>query len=195
MKTLEQQVRDYYGSQSLPNERVQSITQLGRAVAPSNRLAWALGAAAAVAVLAAVALVLTRPNRADLTQMVVAEIAKNHAKHLAPEVASDRYEEVQAKLSRLEFSARPAAEFLLRDFQLLGGRYCSVQSEFAAQLKLRENASGAICTLYVVPQTPALQQVKADTRVVNGVRVQVWSEDGRLFGLARDATPKPAEGR
>jgi hypothetical protein len=193
MKTLEQQVRGYYGSQSLPDERVQSIVQLGRAVAPSNRLAWALGAAAAFAVLAAVALVLTRPPRADLTQIVLAEIAKNHAKHLAPEVASDRYEEVQAKLSRLEFSARPAAEFLLRDFQLLGGRYCSVQSEFAAQLKLRENVSGAICTLYVVPQTPTLQQVKADTRVVNGVRVQVWSEDGRLFGLARDATVTPEE--
>ncbi len=193
MKTLEQQVRDYYGAQALPVERVQSIVQLGHAVTPSRKLAWAMGAAAAFALVAVILLVFNRPPQGDLTQLVFAEIAKNHAKHIAPEVATDRYEEVQAKLSRLDFSARPAAEFLLKDFQLVGGRYCSVQSEFAAQLKLRENASGETCTLYVVPLTPVLRQVKPDTRVVNGVRVQVWSEDGRLFGLARDTNPKPPE--
>lgn len=191
MKTLEQQVRDYYESQALPAERVRSIVQLSRAVTPSRNFAWAVGAAAAIAVVAVILFALNRPAQADLTQLVMAEIAKNHSKHIAPEVVTDRYEEVQTKLSRLDFSARPAAEFLLKDFQLLGGRYCSVQSEFAAQLQLRENASGEACTLYVVPLTPALRQVKPDTRVVNGVRVQVWSEDGRLFGLARDATVTP----
>lgn len=191
MKTLEQQVRDYYGAQALPVERVQSIVQLSRAVKPAHRFAWAVGAAAAVALLAAILFALNRPTQADLTQLVMTEIAKNHSKHIAPEVTTDRYEEVQAKLARLDFSARPAADFLLKDFQLVGGRYCSVQSEFAAQLKLRENASGETCTLYVVPLTPVLRQVKPDTRVVNGVRVQVWSEGGRLFGLARDTTVTP----
>jgi len=194
MKTLEQQVREYYGSQALPVERVQSIVQLSHAVTPSRKFAWAV-AAAAVALVAAIFFALNRPAPADLTQLVVAEIAKNHAKHLAPEVATDRYEEVQATLSRLDFSARPAAEFLLTDFQLLGGRYCSVQSEFAAQLQLRENASSENCTLYVVPLTPVLRQVKTDTRIVKGVRVQIWTEDGRLFGLARNATPQSTEGR
>lgn len=193
MKTLEQQVRDYYGSQVLPEARVQSVIQLGRAVTPSNRLAWAVGAAAVVALLAALLFLLNRPAQADLTQSVAAEIAKNHSKRLAPDVASDRYEEVQSKLSKLDFSVLPASEFLRRDFQLVGGRYCSVQSEFAAQLKLREPTSGETCTLYVVPLTPHLQGIKADTRVVNGVRVQVWSEDGRLFGLARDTTTNRME--
>lgn len=191
MKMLEQQVRDYYGAQALPVERVQSMVQLSRAVTPSHRFAWAVGAAAAVALVAAMLFAWNRPTQADLTQLVIAEIAKNHSKHIAPEVTSDRYEEVQAKLSRLDFSARPSAEFLLKDFQLVGGRYCSVQSEFAAQLKLRENTSGETCTLYIVPLTQSLREVRADTRVVNGVRVQVWSEDGRLFGLARDATATP----
>jgi hypothetical protein len=191
MKTLEQQVRDYYESQALPVERVQSIVQLSRAVTPSRKLTRAMGAAAALALVAVILLVFNRPTQGDLTHLVMAEIAKNHSKHIAPEVTSDRYEEVQAKLSRLDFSARPAAEFLLKDFQLVGGRYCSVRSEFAAQLRLRENASGGTCTLYVVPLTPVLRQVKPDTRVVNGVRVQVWSEDGRLFGLARDAAVTP----
>lgn len=187
MKSLEQQVRDYYGAQALPTERVQSIVQLSRDVKPSHKSAWAMGAATAIALIAAILFALNRPPQADLTQLVMAEIAKNHSKHLAPEVATDRYEELQAKLSRLDFSARPVAEFLLKDYELVGGRYCSVQSEFVAQLKLRENASGETCTLYVVPLTPVLRQVKADTRIVNGVRVQVWSEDGRLFGLAREA--------
>lgn len=190
MKTLEQQVREYYRAQALPVDRVRSVVQLSRVVKPTRNFAWAVSAAAAVALVAAILFTLNRPPQTDLTQLVMAEIAKNHSKHLAAEVATDRYEEMQAKLSRLDFSARPASEFLRRDFQLLGGRYCSVQSEFAAQLKLRESASGETCTLYVVPLTPALRQVKADTRVVNGVRVQVWSEDGRLFGLARDVERK-----
>lgn len=191
MKTLEQQVCDYYGEQVLPVERVRSIVQFSRAVTPSRKLVWAMSAAAAFSLIAVIMIVFNRPHQADLTKLVMAEIAKNHAKHIAPEVVTDRYEEVQTKLSRLDFSARPAAEFLLNDFQLLGGRYCSVQSEFAAQLQLRENVSGEACTLYVVPLTPALRHVKPDTRVVNGVRVQVWSEDSRLFGLARNATVTP----
>jgi hypothetical protein len=48
--------------------------------------------------------------------------------------------------------------------------------------------SGEACTLYVAPLNPLLRGVKSDTRVVDGVRVQVWIEDDRLFGLARDAT-------
>ena len=191
-----QRLLDHYESQSLPEARVQSIVQQGRAASSSNRLAWTFrAAAAAVVLLASVLFALNRRAPADLTQLVMAEIAQNHSKRLAPEVASDRYEEVQTKLSRLGFSAQPAAGFLLRDFQLLGGRYCSVQSELAAQLKLRENTSGESCTLYVVPLTPALRPVKQDTRVVNGVRVQVWAEQGRLFGLARDAISRSTEER
>jgi hypothetical protein len=193
MKTLEEQVREYYEAQALPAERVQSIVQLCHAVKPARNVAWAVGAAAAVALIALTLFVLNRPVRGDLTQSVMAEIAKNHSKHIASEVVSDRYEEVQATLSRLDFSVMPASEFLRRDFQLVGGRYCSVQSEFAAQLQLRETASGEECTLYVAPMTPVLRQVRTDTRVVDGVRVQVWTEDGRLFGLARDATPQPTE--
>jgi anti-sigma factor RsiW len=195
MNTLEQQVREYYEAQALPVERVRSIVQLSRAVTPSRNIAWAVGAAAAVALVAVILFALNRPPQGDLTQLVMAEIARNHSKHIAPEVATDRYEEVQTKLSRLDFSVLPASEFLRRDFQLVGGRYCSVQSEFAAQLKLRETASGEDCTLYVAPLTPVLRRVKADTRVVDAVRVQVWTEDGRLFGLARDATPQPTEPR
>lgn len=192
MKTLEEQVRNYYISQAMPDERIETIIYLQESASTKRRLFWAIGiaAAAGLSLLIAGLFGFGRSSHGDRTHAVLAEIAKNHSKQIEPEVLSDRYEEVQAKLSKIDFSVRPIAKFLLDDFQLVGGRYCSVQSEFAAQLKLREKGTGEICTLYVVPLTPVLRQVKADTRVIKGVRVQVWDEDERLFGLARYAATK-----
>jgi hypothetical protein len=192
MKTLEQQVCDYYATQALPEERVQSIVQLSRTVSPSRRLTWAVGAMAAAILLAGVLFVMNRPVQSNLTQRVMVEIAKNHSKKLQPEFVTGNYQELQAQLSRVEFSILPPGGFLRSGFSLEGGRYCSVQSELAAQLKLQESASGEACTLYVAEATPPLAQIKPGTQVVDGVRVQVWIEDGRLFGLARDAIPAPA---
>lgn len=93
-----------------------------------------------------------------------------------------------AQLSRIDFSILPPGDFLAHDHNLEGGRYCSLQSELAAQLELRQKGSGDPCILYVVALSPELRKVKPDTRVIDGVRVQVWVDNDRLFALARNAT-------
>jgi hypothetical protein len=58
------------------------------------------------------------------TELVLAEIAMNHNKHLNVEYPYHEYQELQAAMDRLDFKLTPIKN-LPGKFSLLGGRYCS----------------------------------------------------------------------
>ena len=75
-------------------------------------------------------------------------------------------------------------------FDLLGGRYCSIQGGLAAQIKVRDTTDGRIHTLYATQMTPALEKIGAREDVRDEVRITLWSEGDVFFGLATfDANP------
>ena len=119
-----------------------------------------------------------------MTDEVASEIAKNHNKQLAMEIKSGDYREVQTELDRIPFSLKLPEKTVHSKFTLIGGRYCSIQTELAAQLRLSNNDTGAPCTLYVTKLTDSLGQLKPTTRTVKGVKVKLWSDGQRFFGLA-----------
>ena len=115
---------------------------------------------------------------------MVAEIAKNHNKQLAMEIKSGDYRELQTELDRIPFSLKLPEKEVRSKFSLVGGRYCSIQTELAAQLRLSNNDTGVPCTLYITRLTDSLRQLKPTTRTVKGVKVKLWSDGRRFFGLA-----------
>ncbi len=182
--TLRTRIRAYYASSGLPEERLARLRALARASRrPASRrllaIAWL---AAAVAGITTVAVFLSG-RVGSATEEVAREIVRNHRKDLDPELRSASYEEINARMGRLDFRVveprLPEAEGL----QLLGARYCSLQGRIAAQLRLvRED--GRSCTLYEVKDGAAFGGVEPARLELDGVAVQVWRQDGLVLGLA-----------
>lgn len=122
----------------------------------------------------------------QLNQRVISEIAMNHSKQLDAEISTPNYSDLQTKLDRIDFPI--FSETIPNDHQLLGGRYCSIQGELAAQLKLQHKKSGDVKTLYVTRLTPTLKDIETQTTTQNNVTIQLWQTSDCLFALASDTS-------
>jgi hypothetical protein len=184
---LDDRIREYYAAQRLPDARVAKLLSPAE-IAAMPALWWRrpqwLAAAAAVALLVGGAAFLWRaPVR--MSARVVAEVAHNHLKGDAPEVRGDNFAVIEGSLAKLDFPLAPSAAHPLPGrLALVGGRYCSVQSEPAAQIRLLE-PDGHPCTLYVARSTGnRLASVRPGEYEAEGVRVRIWHDAGRLFAMA-----------
>ena len=116
---------------------------------------------------------------------VLAEIAYNHQKTVVLDVASPSYDVVQAGLPRLDFSVLSSKAAFLRNYALVGGRYCSLQGELAAQLRMTDRVNGDTLTVYVCKLAPALSGLAPLEQAHGGVEIRLWEDGGRIFALAR----------
>ena len=183
MNPIDTQIKEYYQKQTLPEENLQAMQPPEDTSQPSQ-WPWLLPLAAAAVALLAIFLwaELMKPSR--LPQAVASEIVKNHTAQLAMEISSSDYQKVAAKLDRIKFSLTPPSGEFSRQFTLIGGRYCSIQTELAAQLRVRENTTGKMHTLYITPLTIDLGALKETTQAIKEVKVRFWTEGNRFFGLA-----------
>ncbi len=69
------------------------------------------------------------------------------------------------------------------------GRYCSIQAQLAAQLKLRHRPTGRLTTLYVTELTPGLKALPGVRRLFEDVTIEIWRQNGLLYVLASAAQP------
>ena len=183
---LDAALRRHYRGKSLPAARIDEILGAGaRTSSPRSSVYYWLTGVAAVLVVGFTGVYTAMHH--SFTQAVYREVAMNHRKQLAVEVAAQQYEQVQSGLGRLDFSVIPNPDApLATDYALVGGRYCSIQGGLAAQLKLSDPASGESVTLYVTPLTDRLSEVASSQDVVDGVTIRTWRDDERFFALARD---------
>ena len=184
MPDLDRLVGEYYRGKHLADERAEAILAgAPRRATPAS--VWRLRLAALAASILALAWVgYGFFNERDLAGRVYAEIAMNHKKGLAAEMATDDFTAVGRVLDRLDFAITepggPAA-----GLALLGGRYCSIQGRLAAQLKLDDG--GAVRTLYVAELTPELEAIVGESVIHDSVDITVWREGDVFLGLAGDA--------
>ncbi len=190
MIDIEEQLRFHYEGKKLSEERVESILSEARELRPLRfRLPLRLLAAAAVVVVILTGVVLTivfSPS-AGVASKLADEIAVHHLKGDEPTVKSSSYEVVQAALPRLSFSILPSSPRLLSDYDLLGAKYCSLRGHLVAQINLKDRQHGSTHTLYVMALTRDFRNVKHETFYRDGVIVELWTDDERIFGLASGA--------
>lgn len=187
MNELDQKLRDYYQSQTLPDHRVARILETTQMI---RRPFWRqaptrLAIAASIAALLGLCVFWLRSGPA-LEVLVAQDVWKNHRKQLAPEVTTSSFAEIQQALPRLEFAIIPTQPEMLEGMKLVGGRYCSILDELAAQISLVD-ATGRPCTLYVAPLTPPLSKVTPGIYPASDGTVQVWTDAHRIFALARES--------
>lgn len=195
MDKLDQQLRDYYQEQALPSAKVESILESGTLVvvpwwrSPRHVLPIAAVLVFALLGLGFFASSMMVPHASQLAYAVAKEVAKAHNKALAPEVVTHSYATLQAQLNQVDFPLQPKADALAAACTLLGGRYCSIQGELAAQLRLQDAATGTLYTLFVTKETPQLAKLKESNRWVEGDNVRFWREGDRFFALAGPTAP------
>ena len=187
MHDIEQELKAYYGGKRLSDDRVAFILSEAHEIRLHTRRRL-LAAAAVFFVLLTVGIVtFILVPRDDIASRLAEEIAVHHLANEDPAVFSSRYQDVQSKLNRLKFSILPTRPCLLRHYELVGAKYCSLQDNLAAQVKLKDFQDGVSHTLYVTNLTPAFRRVTHETLYRSGVIVELWTEGERLFGLATDA--------
>lgn len=204
---LDQSLRDYYAAQSLPESTFNQLMACRTGETPvaadtgltqPGLTTWCrklknslfltrLTALTSLALLSGLGLGLLfhafhwQTNSADL---VFAEIAMNHNKQLAMEYQSDDYQQLSALMTRLEFPLNQPPS-LGGQHQLVGGRYCSIQGQLAAQLRLTQPDTLATETLYVTPLNEKLRSIDTGLRTQDGVSVETWRDERLFYALAK----------
>ena len=121
---------------------------------------------------------------AALPQAVATEIAKNHSAQLPMEIRSSDYGEVAAALDQIQFPLMPPDEEFRQRYTLDGGRYCSIRTQRAAQLRVRKTATGQMHTLYITSLTEELRALPETIQTIDGIQVRLWTGGDSFFGLA-----------
>lgn len=98
-------------------------------------------------------------------------------------------------MTKLDFMPVESALLKGSTKSLIGGRYCSIQGITAAQLRLKDNETGQVQSLYqtvydkkVFYDLPVLKEKQKPITVYSkGLAVDIWVEKGILFALTRDS--------
>ena len=184
MSKLEENLKKYYSSKSLPDEKIDLLLN-GRARA-GRYLGGLFKIAAAIAVFFALYFGYFYFQGNQLEMRVAKEIAMNHNKQLAVEFKADNLDTLGSKLVKLDFPLNKAKGFLASDYKVLGGRYCSIQGNLAAQLKIENTTNKSIETLYISELKGDLERINPADINMDGVNIRVWKKDGLLYGKASD---------
>jgi hypothetical protein len=207
-RPLKPAVRDHFEQHTLSTERLERLEALMAVNAPGQasrrrRAAPLVGWSAiiAIAVLLAV-IVLFPPGQFEdipMTERIALEVAHNHIKLKPLDVETGSMDGIRRYFTDLEFVPAESSLLASADLELLGGRYCSVQSVPAAQLRVTSPGSNSLQTLYqteyrkdIFGPLPVLENGEAPVTVnVKGITVRIWVEKGLLFALAEAAAPDP----
>lgn len=119
----------------------------------------------------------------NVSERVAREVAMNHNKALEVEYQTDSYEVLSRYMDKLDFSLQVPSDKTFSNFTLVGGRYCSIQGQLAAQVKLTDPA-GKVYTLYQTRSGEHLESISVGRMQLDQVDIRLWEEQGFLYALA-----------
>ncbi|HJP52872.1 MAG: hypothetical protein QGH99_08550 [Pseudomonadales bacterium] len=199
MKNLREAFNAHYRQQSLSEKQLKDLMALQqhsesadvvsdeknhRLSFTGNNIRYFLAIAASFVVISLTGL-LYNINSVDAREKVALEIAYNHSKRMALEIASSNLNDVGAHLSELDFTLVDSVRTDESEWNLLGGRYCSIQGKLAAQLRIKQTTNDSYHTYYqaIIPDDFELGGSTYSTWV-EGTYIELWVEGGLLLGLA-----------
>lgn len=188
---MDAKVREHCLSQRLSDKAVEAILAKGRAAkeAHDRRQWWRpwLPVAAAAAVVMLVAFEISR--RYDVSafaRQVAGEIAMRHNGNRPLDIEAHSFDAVQNGMKDLAFSVTPAVkQGLLSAYEILGARYCYLEGQQGVHLRVRNRATGALCTLYIASLKGPLADLRQTENEVHfeANDVRMWEDSDRLFAL------------
>jgi hypothetical protein len=196
MVDIDRSVKAYYEQAELSEEQLQKLVAMQGKVptaqqevptvqqqAQSNQWLRRSALAAASIMVAVMLFIVSGQNDVSIAKRVAQEVAMNHNKALAVEYQTDSYEVLSQSMDKLDFTLRAPLTVFEQGLELVGGRYCSIQGELAAQIKMTDDA-GRVYTLYQTRSNEVLHAIDKNRLSLEQVNIQLWEEQGLLFALA-----------
>ena len=191
---LKRSVQGYIESKQLSQEQFEQLDKLvNRVENKPTRARWFNFNIAAVifvfALVPSLYWMVSNNQKVDVVELIAEEVAYNHLKMKPMEVSSTSLGDLRAYFSKLDFSLSHSKYVAERKLKLIGGRYCSIQGNAAAQLRMQNEETGDIQIVYQAPydkdvfrELPKLHEGQSPVRhFVNGVAVDIWVENGLLY--------------
>ncbi len=214
-QSLQQASQDFFAEQQLPAKKLQALQAQIQAATLDNKKQPSiyrhnLLAACLVFITAGLISLWTlqsTPNLITQQKMVAAiadEVAKNHIKMKPLDINSNDFSKMQEYFTQLDFLPSTSQHFNQSASQvadhLLGGRYCSIRSMTAAQLRFGDNEQHRT-TLYqteylpdVFGELPTLEQGQVPlVTYAKGLRIEIWVEKQLLMVSSRQELPGSAK--
>ncbi len=187
---LKEATKDYYNSFKLSSKQLNQLESLERehhfqaSKTPTNKN-WFLPIATLVAGIFLVMYFKPSPEPETYHSGLANEIAYNYNKTLSPEFRGRSIPEIKQHFSKLDFQLVSSQHNKISDFKLIGGRYCSINKQLAAQLKLVGNNNNETLSWYQLPLPRDQRIINRNTEIYhNGVKLVMWTEKGVLHVLA-----------
>ena len=187
---LDQKIRDCFMSQCLSVDSVQTILAKGKKAKEVHDRAWwrpwvPVAAAAAVVMLISFQIGKTY-DVSQFAQKVAGEIVMRHNGVRPFDIETSSFDGVQNGLKDLGFSVTPhVKQGLLSAYEVVGARYCFLEGQQGVHMRVRNRATGVLCTLYIASLNGPLKELKASDREVHLAAndVTMWEDSDRLFAL------------
>lgn len=155
-----------------------------------NPILWSLAASLLVVSLFFATVLPKGQSQQEMIYAIAQEVSYNHLKFKPLEVANNNLSRVTGYFEKLDFSPLASSQVAALSSRLIGGRYCSIKGNIAAQLRMRDE-KGAISTLFEsrfnaedFDFLPRLEDHQVPVKVhVDGQQVSLWVENGLVMAL------------
>ncbi len=122
---------------------------------------------------------------ARLARTVAEEIAVCHSEESGSELIASDTGSLRDAMDELDFALVDARRLEGLGLRLVGGRYCTIQGNLAARLRL-ESASGKTVALIQTPLVEKLSKLPPRELQLGGLRIAFWQEEGLLLAMVRE---------
>jgi len=189
---LKEIIKVYYAKHNLSTTQLRQMQNIQKSLDSqysrrhTSRNHWAIAVMAVVLLFGSYIFYSTTSHRTYVAELI-GEIAYNHNKNLEMEIKSNSLNKIASYLSRLDFTLIHPARLPQDNWEMIGGRYCSLKGQFAAQLKLLNKENQKNYTLYQIEKPYRIKNI-ADFKdhFAKGVKVHLWLERGLILALAGD---------
>ena len=184
---LKENIQNHYRKFELSSEQLDHLTQLqkNRGRRDPVALLFKISFAALVASVLLLSLYLFK-DAESIAERLSKEVAYNHNKNMPMEIKTSSLDQIQNYLIKLDFKLIQSERISPSKWELVGGRYCSLQGRMAALMKIVDKPGGKGYTFYQVPYFKDLDKVSTlplET-YIDGIRVKLWREKSLLLALA-----------
>lgn len=185
MADIDTSIKSYYQAQALSKEQLNRLMGYQRLPRKQpSKSGWVALSGLAASFVLMIGLFWGGYFQSSLSQSVAKEIAMNHIKQMEVEYKGSRFAELAQQMKQLDFQLRRPSKLPLSDLRLVGSRYCSIQGQIAAQVKLKDTHN-RLYTLYQTQLRESLRGLTQTELMVKGVKVTIWREGDAVFGFAQ----------
>ncbi|MDA1045164.1 MAG: hypothetical protein O3C57_08080 [Verrucomicrobia bacterium] len=156
-------------------------------IAAAFRLFIVISAAIGLAAMVAARMISVGPGSKNKAVMIA--VADIHRSQPALSVISTNYAEVSRGLGVFEFDIRPDQDALFDGAVLRGGSTKQLMGHEVVYMRLTRDPAEPAVSLLVWPKREFFKRITSASRDVRGIRVDMWTDQTRVFARVRDLSP------